>query len=264
MKLLLLLIPSIALAGFSELPMDKKFAYQDKVKVISPVKKTVVKKGSRKNDELIKLTSELMERDLRIEEFLNRQEKTLNVRSKADKVNALTRVRGAVLNSIVALNIKPTLFIVKLDTDDQKLKDGELRCQGMSFQKRVPAVCDLLVVDEHEYPVDVKIWDVDGAEGILADYYYSGEEKSFLTSGFASFFSGVMDAAKDRIITPFGDAQRNNAKNKILGGLMGVSENAKDKIAESAEKNLSIAFINAGKEVLVFFNQGVEFKGDHL
>ena len=260
MKWLLLFIPIMAFAGFSGLPEGQKYQYMDKKVITRKLenKKTIKPKGG--NREMQKIAIELMERDQKIEELLQAQEKKLNVKAKEFKINALTRVRGVVLNSVLAMNVRPTTFIVKLDTKDSNLEEGELRCSGICFEKRVPATCDLLVVDDHEYSVDVKVWDLDGAEGILADYYYSGEEKTFLTSGFASFFTGVMDAAKDRIITPYGDAQRNNAKNKILGGLMGVSENAKEKISESAEKNISIGFINAGKEVLVFFNQSLNFK----
>ena len=66
---------------------------------------------------------------------------------------------------------------------------------------------------------------------------------------------GIIDVAKDRINTPFGEATRNNAKNKVMGGLMAVGENAKKKVAESGEKNLQIGYVNSGKQVLVFFNQ---------
>ena len=52
--------------------------------------------------------------------------------------------------------------------------------------------CDLLVWEDHEYQVDVELWDLDGAEGIIAHDYYSGEEKTFITSSFASFFQGVL------------------------------------------------------------------------
>ena len=260
MKLILFLIPIIAFAGFSDLPGDQKYQYGD----VSKIKKRVVRKRVRipKNNgrELKNLTQKIMDSDLRIEKLLQNQEKQLIVRSKGDKIKALTRVRGVVLNSILAMNIKPTTFIVRLNTSDIDLEGGELRCQGMSFHKRVPAFCDLLVTDDSEFQVDVKIWDVDGAEGIIADHFYSGEEKSFITSSFVSFFQGVLDAAKDRILTPFGDAERNNAKNKVLGGLMGVAGNANQKISESAEKNISIAFVNAGKEVLVFFNKSLNLK----
>jgi hypothetical protein len=113
------------------------------------------------------------------------------------------------------------------------------------------------VTEDSEFKVDVKVWDLDGAEGIIADYTYSGEEKAFLTSSFASFFEGVLDAAKDRIITPFGEATRNNEKNKVLGGLTGIAQSANELVRESGEKNLSVAFVNAGKEVLIFFNQSL-------
>ena len=260
MKWLVFLIPMVAFAGFLGLPEDQKYQYMDKKNTTKKIEKKKIVKSKGGNKEFQKIANELMERDQKIEELLQGQEKKLNVKAKEFKVNALTRVRGVVLNSVLAMNVRPTTFIVKLDTKDSNLEEGELRCSGICFEKRVPSTCDLLVVDDREYQVDVKVWDLDGAEGILADYYYSGEEKTFLTSGFASFFSGVMDAAKDRIITPYGEAPRNNAKNKILGGLMGVSENAKEKIAESAEKNISIGFINAGKEVLVFFNQSLNLK----
>ena len=71
---------------------------------------------------------------------------------------------------------------------------------------------------------------------------------------------GILDVAKDRITTPFGEATRNNAKNKVLGGLMAVGENAQKKIAESGEKDLQIAYVNSGKSVLVFFNQTLNLK----
>ena len=67
-----------------------------------------------------------------------------------------------------------------------------------------------------------------------------------------------MDATKDRIITPFGESEKSNAKNKVLSGLMGVSNNIGSRVRESGEKNLQIALINAGKEVYIFFQKGVE------
>ena len=155
------------------------------------------------------------------------------------------------------MNTHPAKFIVRLSGDNELISAGELRCLGYSYEKRVPARCDLLVVEGIEYQVDVDIWDLDGAEGIIADYFYAGEEKAFLTSSFASFMQGVLDVAKDRITTPFGNTTRPNAKNKVLGGLMGVAENAQTKVLESGEQNLQIAYINSGKKILAFFNQAL-------
>ena len=251
-KFLIILFPLVAFGGFNELPNDVKYDYP-KEQALTQSKKRV-----KKNKQGIsKIMNDLLNSEQNIEELLKGREKNLIIRKKEDKVKALTRVKGVVLNSILALNIKPVTFIVKIEGRDPEIDQAELRCQGMSFQKRVPAICDLLVTEDDEFKVDVRIWDLDGAEGIIADYYYSGEEKEFLTSSFASFFEGVLDVAKDKFVTPFGDATKDNGKNRILGGLTGIAKNANKKIAESGEKNLTIAFVNAGKEVLVFFNQSL-------
>ena len=91
-----------------------------------------------------------------------------------------------------------------------------MRCYGHEFAKRVISKCDLLVMDDKEYTVDVDIRDLDGAEGAMADYYYTGEEKSFLTSSFATFLTGILDSTKDSVITPMGEVKRTMPKTKCL------------------------------------------------
>ena len=244
-------------AGFSELPEGGLYQHKSpsssriraKGKIISPVRKT-----KRKNN-IEKGLKKIMEEDKKIMDLLARQEKGLIVRRSEDKIMALTRVRGLLLNSIVAMSIKPSQFVVRIDSDIEGIHGGEVRCQGHSFDRRVLASCDLLVVDDKEFKIDIDIWGIDGAEGITADYFYSGEEKAFITSSFASFLEGVLDASKDRISTPFGETNRNNAKNKIMGGLMGVASNVRAKINQAGEQKITIAFINSGRKVLLFFNK---------
>ncbi|MBI2522487.1 MAG: hypothetical protein HYV97_18850 [Bdellovibrio sp.] len=254
MKILILLFyPALCLSGFSDLSDAELYQYRPPVqskKLIRAVIHTRPNSG-----ELAQIERDILKQDKETAEILKAQGKTLQVRKKDDKILALTRVHGQILNSILAMNTHPSTFIVRLSHDNELVHGGELRCQGYSFEKRIPAKCDLLIMDEHEYQVDVDIWDIDGAQGIIADYFYDGEEKAFLTSSFASFMQGIVDVAKDRITTPFGEATRNNAKNKVLNGLMSVGENAQKKVAESGEKNLQIGYVNSGKQVLVFFNQ---------
>jgi len=78
-----------------------------------------------------------------------------------------------------------------------------------------------------------------------------------LTGSFASFFEGALDSAKERIITPFGETSKDSGKNKILAGMSSVAGNANRKVRDSSEQNISLAFVNAGKEVLLFFNEGL-------
>ena len=172
---------------------------------------------------------------------------------------ALQRVRGTLLNSVVALNTTPTTFIVRID-EGEGIKGAELKCQGQSFGKRVISQCSLMVSDGHEYPVEVEIWDLDGAQGIIADYLYSGEEKAFLSSSLAAFLQGTLGAAKDQVMTPLGEISKQNPKNQVLSGLGAIAENAREKIGQSGEGKLNIAYINAGKSVLVFFHQSLKLE----
>lgn len=256
MKILLLFfIPGLSFAGFSDLGGGELYDYKTK-----PVSKVISKKKTiRKNkNNQSQLMEKLLEEDRKLAEILKRQERNVIIRRKGEKIIALTRIKGIVLNSILAMNVKPSKFIVRLGDDNELLEGGEIRCLGYSFQKRVPAHCNLLVLNDEEYDVDIDIWDLDGAEGVIADYFYSGEEKAFLTSSFASFLQGVLDVAQDRVSTPFGNVTRDNAKNKVMGGLMGVASNVREKVQESGEKDLTISYVNSGKEVLVFFNKSLK------
>ncbi|PIP92546.1 MAG: hypothetical protein COW00_00115 [Bdellovibrio sp. CG12_big_fil_rev_8_21_14_0_65_39_13] len=257
MKILVLfMIPYLAIAGFIELDSQELYDYEhsSKASVGSVSKRSLQRRTSQQEILLGQLISE----DNKLFEILERQEKNVILRKKNEKVVALKRVKGIVLNSILAMNVKPSKFIVRLGNDDDLLEGAEIRCLGYSFQKRVPAHCNLLVLNDEEYEVDIDIWDMDGAEGVIADYFYSGEEKAFLTSSLSAFLQGVLEVAKDRIQTPFGEVSRNNAKNKVMGGIMNTANNVKETIEESGEKNLTIAYVNSGKEVLIFFNKNLK------
>ncbi|OFZ37946.1 MAG: hypothetical protein A2385_14720 [Bdellovibrionales bacterium RIFOXYB1_FULL_39_21] len=260
-KFLVLLMPIIVIAGFNDNGSALRYQYKEEeqakpaiVSANSTRRQIKTKSHSKAIDGLM---SKLLDSQQNIESLLSQQEKSLIVRKEENVIPALSRMRGIILNSVLAMNIRPATFIVKVSDASSDIDGAELRCSGVSFDKRMPAICDLLVIDGEEFSVDVKVWDLDGADGVIADYYYSGEEKSFLTEGFSSFFAGLLDSAKDRIATPFGEATKDSGKNKILEGLTSVASNAGRKVQASGDKQLSIVFINAGKEVLLFFNQKV-------
>lgn len=259
MKLLIgLFIPMTLFGGFSEISKNDLYNYKPSA---SKGHKRKVKRPSKNG--LNSAFKQIMENDKRIADLLKRREKNVIIRKSSEKIMALTRVKGILLNSVLAMNVKPSKFIVRIKDDREEIDGGEIRCTGYSFQKRVPSKCNLLVVDDKEYQIDVDIWDMDGAEGIIADYFYTGEEKTFLSSSLGSFLQGVLDVSKDRLTTPFGEVTRNTAKNKVLGGLMGVAGNAKNKVLESSERNLTVAYVNSGKEVLIFFNSSLNMQKEN-
>lgn len=256
--IILVLIHSSSEAGFREIPPSNRYMY-NKNNPKKAQKKTVLKSGKNILDEH---TKTLLKKDQAILELLKKSQRRVIVRKKDEKITALTRVHGIVLNSVLAMSVKPSKFIVRVNSSSSEINGAELRCLGYSFEKRVPSKCDLLVIDDEEFSVDVDIWDLDGAEGIIADYYYSGEEKTFLTSSFASFLGATFDVAKGGVSSPFGTFNQNSAKNKIMDGLSSIATNAKSKVIESGEKNLTISYVNSGKEVLIFFNKSLKLNGE--
>ena len=229
--------------GFSDLSQNERYHYKS-----LPKKKRKKPRGNPKR-EMDKSLIKLMEQEKKIMELLEKQEKRLILRKGEEKVLALSRFRGVLLNSVLAMNVKKAKFIVQVL--EGELEGGELRCTGHDFERRVISRCNLLVLREVEYPVDVELWGLDGAEGIRADDYYSGEEKDFLTSSFAAFFQGVFDMAKDT---------KDNIKKRIWGGTEEIAESIREKIISSGEKKVTIAYVNSGKKVLIFFNKTVLLK----
>lgn len=254
MKNFLLLISISAFASFSENDSyDYQFKDEISTKRAAPKGKTTKPRKSNVD----KLLKSIEENDKNISSLLLNTEKRIIVRKSDDRLRSLTRLRGTLLNSVLATNRKSTTLVIKTH-ENEYFDQAEVRCLGLSFGKRVQGKCDLLVSEDKEYKIDAELWDLDGAEGMIADEFYDGSEKEFLTSSFASFFEGVIRATKDRLVTPFGEVERQNGKNQVLSGLTTIASNANTKIRESAERNLQIGLINSGKEVYLFFNKGVK------
>lgn len=248
---LLILISSNAFAGFTDVDSAYKYEFRDEK---PKVKRTVRKR--RKRADLSKLLKKLEDQDNEIANILKNSEKKVIVKKSRSKLQALTRLEGILLNSALATNNSTTALIIRLH-DNEYFTEAEVRCLGVSFGKRVIGKCDLVVGDK-EFKVNAELWDVDGARGLIADKFYDGAEKEFLTSSFASFFAAASDAAKDRILTPNGEQALTNSKNKALSGIMGITENIQDRIQRSADKNIQVSLVNSGRPVLIFFNEGVD------
>ncbi len=246
---IVLLIPLTSFAGFNSLENSYDYKFEE-----TSARKVKTKKDSNAKSKLDHLLANIKSSDEKISKILENGEKRIIVRKSQDILNSLTRIRGVLLNSILSTNKKATTIVIRL-IENEFFENAEVRCHGLTFGKRVEANCDLIVSEDKEYQITAELWDLDGAQGLIADQFYDGQEKEFLTSSFSSFFQGVLGATKDRVMTPYGEVEQNNGKNQILSGLMGVGQNANSKIKESSDKNLKLALINSGKEVFVFFQR---------
>lgn len=238
-------------AGFSTSEQTYSYKFKDK-----KAKKLIKGGRKRKGSQLDSLFLKISKNDEYIQRILLNNEKRIQVRKSDDSLMALTRLRGVLQNSIIATNRKPTTLIIKLE-DNEYFEGAKVRCHGLSFGKRVIGECNLIVSDIKEYEIDAMIWDLDGAEGIQADQFYDGSEKEFLTSSFASFFEGVLQASKDSFVTPYGQFDTNSQKNQSLSGLKAIAGNANKKIKQSGNQNLQVALVNSGREVIIYFDKGV-------
>ena len=242
MKYLLLFISTSLLAKFIDLKENDFYQYKK-----SSSKTSFQKRKKKNKNPLDKKLNALLKKDQEITEILEKYEKSPIIKKQTQKVAALSRYKGTLLNSVIATDVKPAKFIVRIDSGP--LKKAELRCLGHSFQQRVPSRCDLLVLKNVSYDVDVEIWDLDGAEGMIADKYYSGEEKEFLSASFASFFQGVTELGQSKVKNPRGK--------DFLSSLKAIPRNAGKKISDSGGHKVSLSFVNSGKRVIVFFNQKI-------
>ena len=129
MNLIVLLLPLVLWAGFQEAPPEDLYNLS---KNNSRHKKLV---SVKKHYKLYNKLQVLLEQDQIIAEILRKSEKNIIVKRSSPKVLALTRVKGVLLNSIIAMNVKPSKFIVRISDEREELEDGEIRCLGYSFQK---------------------------------------------------------------------------------------------------------------------------------
>jgi hypothetical protein len=132
----------------------------------------VQKKGKKAKQSNKKLLKQLLQSDRKIAQLLAAKKEQVIVKKSNIKILPLTRVRGVLLNSVLAMNVTPTTVIIRLEDGANEIAGAEIRCKAMSFQKRVRGKCDLLVMDQKSYQIDAHLWDTDGAEGLIADYFY--------------------------------------------------------------------------------------------
>lgn len=252
MFILFMLLTYKSYAGFIELEKDALYNYQ--IEPPQVIKRTSSSIKKKKSDNLL---LKLLEEDRKISDLLEKQQKNLIIKREKPKISSLARIKGTLLNSILAMNVAPATLVIRLGNDSEDLEGGEIRCKSLSFQRRVIGKCDLLVIDNKEFEINAEIWDIDGAQGLIPDYHYLGEEKTFLTSSLSSFFSSMLQGAKTNVMTPFGEMTSSTQKNQILNGIMGIADNVNQKIKDSGEKSIEISYVNSGKELLVFFNKSL-------
>lgn len=164
-------------------------------------------------------------------------------------------IKGLLLNSVVSTNLESPLM-VQVYTGFG-LPDGtKFMCKGVTKNKRVLTVCDRMIMPTKEVGVKVQILNPDGTSGLRGEYN-DGKDSYIAGAVVSEFAKGVLSASKSTFQTPLGSINEINDKNKILEGLANSAQTTTDVLLDEYKNQEPKVFIEAGKEVLIFFMEGL-------
>jgi hypothetical protein len=163
-------------------------------------------------------------------------------------------LRGRILNSIVSSNLESPIVVEVIESNFGIPNGSKFICGGITKNKRVTGVCDKLVTDSDEYQVNVTLLNTDGTSG-LAGEIYSGKEKFMVGAIGTVFLRSALEISQDRLPTYTGEMVKSTEKNKLLGGTIGSLDQGIQIMADEMKTEEMKISINAGKEILIFFNQ---------
>jgi len=166
-----------------------------------------------------------------------------------------TAVRGIILNSIVSSNLESPILVESIEDFAGIPKGSKFSCTGATKNKRVLAVCNKLISESDEYEVDITLLNNDGTAGLLGRAY-SGKEQYAVGAITAAALKSALDVSLDRMNTTIGTESISvTGKNKIKGGGIGALDEIIQMSTDEYKTQEPKISINAGKEVLVYFNR---------
>lgn len=176
-------------------------------------------------------------------------------------VKSTTTLRGRILNSVLSTNLESPMIVELLD-DSSSLPIGTVfSCRGSIKHKRVFSACNRIILPDtngEEFPVVVSILNLDGSAGVKADYYYTGKEEMVAGVLASAFIRGVVENSQERVATPLGQVTPDTVKNRFLTGTLSTTDQLTNMMTNEMKTREPKAYIEAGKNVLIFFNERLE------
>lgn len=164
--------------------------------------------------------------------------------------------RGILLNSIVSTNLaSPVLVQVR---PGQGLEAGtKFACEGVSQNRRIHTKCQKMIVDNREVQVSAQLLNTDGTAGLVGEIK-DGKEDMVLAALASNFSQGMLSAAQSRVSSPYGTQLDSTLKNQLMQGLINSGETASDIFLEEMRGITPVVTVQAGEEVLVYFQEEVD------
>lgn len=215
---------------------------------------TVVKKHKKKESE-IALMRKIQEQNAELLMRIGTPDEKFVVWDGSQKIESGKVIKGLLLNSVVSTNLESPLMVQVYS--GYGLPDGtKFMCKGVTKNKRVLTLCERMITPTKEVGVKVQILNPDGTSGLRGEYN-DGKDSYIAGAVVTEFAKGVLSASKGTFQTPLGAINEVSDKNKILEGLANSAQTTTDVLLDEYKNQEPKVFIEAGKEVLIFFMEGI-------
>ncbi|MFA6236071.1 MAG: TrbI/VirB10 family protein [Bacteriovorax sp.] len=228
---------------------------EEKSKEISVVKKKFGHGKSKNRESEFALIKKIQEQNAELLKRIGTPENKFLVWDGSQRLESGKIIKGLLLNSVVSTNLESPLMVQVYS--GYGLPDGtKFMCKGVTKNKRVLTVCDRMITATKETSVKVQILNPDGTSGLRGEYN-DGKDSYIAGAVVSEFAKGVISASKGTFQTPLGAIHEVNDKNKILEGLANSAQTTTDVLLDEYKNQEPKVFIQAGKEVLIFFMEGI-------
>jgi hypothetical protein len=228
---------------------------EEKSKVVTVVKKKFDQRKIKKKDSDLVLIMKIQEQNAEILKRIGIPDEKFLVWDGTQRIESGKIIKGLLLNSVVSTNLESPLMVQVYS--GYGLPDGtKFMCKGVTKNKRVLTVCDRMITPTKEASVKVQILNPDGTSGLRGEYN-DGKDSYIAGAVVSEFAKGVLSASKSTFQTPLGTINEISDKNKVLEGLANFAQTTTDVLLEEYKNQEPKVFIEAGKEVLIFFMEGM-------
>jgi len=233
-----------------------QISVKEEKKQEAPVAKKKLEQRKHKNrDSDLILLKKIQEQNAELLKRIGIPDEKFVVWDGSQRIESGKVIKGLLLNSVVSTNLESPLMVQVYS--GYGLPDGtKFICKGVTKNKRVLTICDRMIMPTKEVSVKVQILNPDGTSGLRGEYN-DGKDSYIAGAVITEFAKGVLSASKSTFQTPFGSINDVNDKNKILEGLANSAQTTTDVLLDEYKNQEPKVFIEAGKEVLIFFMEGL-------
>lgn len=218
---------------------------------ISRLNNTEVSKPNpkRRNDDAI--LKRLLQNNQKLTELLQQRSAEPVVWNRRAKILTGKTFKGIALNAINSTNLSSPILVQALPNQGLP-HPTRFACQGVTQNKRVFTLCNLMISDDKETPISAQILNMDGSSGLEGEY--DDAKESLIAGAVASeFAAGMMSAAQARISGPLGGITDSTVSNQLLQGAVNSGRMTSEILLEEMKTKEPVVSIDAGIEVLIYF-----------